>query len=281
MWASREKSHIFATRGCAKQSRRRTNQSGKVNRRSKANPTRQKAIPHLDWNGDKFQKGFPDPPPFLRVSVTPIPEAHTEFGYIFVKTNSFRTHHVIAIADTGVQTCSCGPEIQKALGYPDEYLLPTIHQIRGITEDQLDIRGVMFACIRVGSREARQAVYVSENTSGFYLSESALKKLGLLPLDFPTLTSQQNVAISNEQKASCGCSQRTVVPLKPIDIPFAPTEENRHGLEEWILEHLGNSAFSTSPHQQPQTMKGKHLDINFVPGTKQSAVNTPIPVPHH
>ena len=121
-----------------------------------------------------------------------------------LKANSFCTHHVTAIADTGAQTCSC-PEVQKAFGYPDEYLILTNHQIQGITEDPLDIRGVMFACIRAGSKEICQAIYMMENTSGFYLSESALKKLGLLPTDFATLTSQQNVAISNEGKASCGC----------------------------------------------------------------------------
>ena len=102
------------------------------------------------------------------------------------QTNSFHTHHVTAIADMGAQTCSCGLKVQKALGYPDDYLIPTIHQIQGITEDPLDIRGVMFACIRAGSKETCQAIYVLENTSGFYLSESALKKLGLLPPDFPT-----------------------------------------------------------------------------------------------
>ena len=93
-----------------------------------------------------------------------------------IKANSFRTYHVTAIADTGAQTCSCGPEAQKALGYPDEYMILTTHQIWGITEDPLDIREVMFACIRAGSKETRQAIYMFENTSGFYLSESALKK---------------------------------------------------------------------------------------------------------
>ena len=165
-------------------------------------------------------------------------------------SKQFCTHRVTAIADTGAQTCSCDPEVQKALGYPDEYLMSTTHQIRGITEDPLDIRGVMFAYIRAGSKETCQAIYVLENTSGFYLSELALKKLGLLLPDFPTLTSQQNVPISNEGKASCECPQRTIVPPKPIDIPFEPTERNRYWLEEWVLEHFWGSPFYTCPHQQ-------------------------------
>ena len=49
-----------------------------------------------------------------------MPEAHAEFELTLVKANSFRTHRVTAIAGTGAQTCSCGLEVQKALGYPDE-----------------------------------------------------------------------------------------------------------------------------------------------------------------
>ena len=165
--AAKEESHIFATRRCTKQPRRRKDQSGRVNQRGKANATQPKAIPHLVWNGDKFQRGFLDTQPFLTITVVPMPEAHKEFGHLPIKANSFWTHCVTAIADTRAQTCSCGPEEQKALGYPDEYLIPSTNQIQGITKDPLDIRGVMFACIRVGSKETRQAIYVSEKHISF------------------------------------------------------------------------------------------------------------------
>ena len=49
--------------------------------------------------------------------------------------------------------------------------------------------------------------------SEFYLSESTLKDLGLLPPNFLTLTSQQNMVKSNKGK----------VPPKPTDVSFAPT----------------------------------------------------------
>ena len=99
--AAKEESHIFATRGSMKQPRRRNDQSRWVNQRSKANAARPKAIPHLIWNGDKFQRGFPDPPPCLTVVVVALrSEANKEFGHLPVKANSFRTHYVTAIADT-------------------------------------------------------------------------------------------------------------------------------------------------------------------------------------
>ena len=46
-------------------------------------------------------------------------------------------------------------------------------------------------CIGVGLKETREVVSVSENTSGFDLSESALKDL-------------------SNRKAPCGCPRRTI-----------------------------------------------------------------------
>lgn len=256
-------------------------QDGQVKRRGEINLTKPKAVPHLIWNKSKFRRGTPDPAPTLMVEITLIPEAHAEFGHISIGQAGLHTHRIEAIADTGAQTCSSGPEIQKILKCPDKCLVPTSHRIRGITDNLLNIKGVIFAKVRVGSRETRQIIYVSKNTSDFCLSESALKDLGLVPDNFPDPTSQQNVATSDGGKAPCGCPQRTNVPPKPDSIPFAPTEENRPRLERWMKEHFESSAFNVCPHQQLQAMEGKPMDITFIPGAKPSAVHTPIPVPHH
>ena len=85
--------------------------------------------------------------------------------------------------DTGAQTCSSDPEILKVLGCTSNILIPTSH---GIMDDQLHIKGIVFMSIRVGLKVTRQVIYVSENTSGFYLSELALKDLGLIPHNFPS-----------------------------------------------------------------------------------------------
>lgn len=135
--------------------------------------------------------------------------------------------------------------------------------------------------IKVGDNETRQVVYVSENTSGFYLSESALKDLGLIPRNFPSQTSKADVSTSDNENAPCGCPRRTPVPDKPARIPFAPTVSNRNRLEQWIREYYKSSALNTCPHQPLQVMTGRPLDITFTREAKPSAVHTPIPVPHH
>lgn len=42
-------------------------------------------------------------------------------------------------------------------------------------DNLLYIYGIIFMHIKVGFKETKQVVYVSENTLGFYLSEQALK----------------------------------------------------------------------------------------------------------
>ena len=110
-----------------------------------------------------------------------MPVIHVTFEREPKKPVSPCAHPVLAFADTGIQICSAGPEIQKLLGYPDGYLESTTHQIRSITNDRLRIKGVLFLCIRMEAKETQQAVYVSDNTSGFCLSQTALKDLDLLP----------------------------------------------------------------------------------------------------
>lgn len=237
-------------------------------------------VPHLEWNGDRFQRSSPELPPSMAAEITMMPGIHATFGRIPKKPVSPRAHPVLAFADTGAQTCSAGPEIQKLLGYPDGYLVSTTHRIRSITDDRLRIKGVLFLRIRVGTKETRQAVYVSDNTSGFYLSQTALKDLDLLPFDFPTSLSQSSSTMAKEM-APCGCPHRKPVPTRPKTIPFKPIQANRDKLQQWLLECFKSSAFNTCPHQPLQTMEGKPMDIEFIPGAKPTAVHTPIPVPHH
>ena len=101
----------------------------------KHNRTQWRTMPHLVWNGEQFERSPPDPPPLATVEVAMIPRTHAKFGCVPTGPLSSRSHNIIAFADTGAQTYSSGPEIQELLGYSDEYLVPTTHQIRSITDN--------------------------------------------------------------------------------------------------------------------------------------------------
>ena len=116
----------------------------------KHNRMQWRAMPHLDWNREQFKRSPPDPPPLAAVEVAMMLRTHAKFGCVLTGPVSHNSH-IIAFADTGAQTCSIGPEIQELLGYSDEYLVPTTNRIRGITDNQLHIKGILFLHIRVGS----------------------------------------------------------------------------------------------------------------------------------
>ena len=145
------------------------------------------AQPHLVWNGTTFTPGKPAPPPRMTVSLTVMHAAHERFGCRwkgsrvgYARPKSFKT-----IADTGCQTCTAGVDIIRQL-CPDAYLVPTRHRIVGITDSSLRIVGMALLHITSESgRQTRQVVYVSENINGLYLSESALKDLGVIDVNFP------------------------------------------------------------------------------------------------
>ena len=149
-------------------------------------------VPHLEWNVEGFQRSSPELPPSVAAEITTMPRIHVTFGRILKKPVSPCANPVLAFSDTGAQTCSAGTEIQKLLGYPNGFLVSTTHRIRGITYDRLRNNGVLFLCRRVGMKEVMQAVYMSDNTPGFYWLQTALKDLDLLQFEFPTSFSQSS-----------------------------------------------------------------------------------------
>ena len=139
------------------------------------------AVPHLAWNGEQFQRSSPEPPLSVTMEIAMMTGTHAAFSCIPTNTVSHKSHHIPAFADTGAQTCSSGPEIQRLLGYPDGYLMPTIHRIRGITNNRFHVKSVLFLRVRVASKETRHVVFVADNTSGLYLLQNALKDLDVAP----------------------------------------------------------------------------------------------------
>ena len=125
--------------------------------------------------------------------------AHKKFGIAWKGSHKgiHRPHPLDAVADSGCQTCSAGVDVLQKIGVPISYLVPTSHRIVGITESLLDISGSLLLRIEVAGKITRQMVHVSTNTQGLYLSESALKELGLLAKDFPNHLHRSNFCASS------------------------------------------------------------------------------------
>ena len=76
--------------------------------------------------------------------------------------------------------------------------------------------------IKVGLKEMRQCCMNQKIHPGFYLSESALKDLGLICKDFPCQMSRVNTSTTMNERTPCGYRHRTMVPDNPTFIPFLP-----------------------------------------------------------
>ena len=97
---------------------------------------------------------------------------------------------------------------------------PTSHGIHGITENSLTILGALLLQITAGGQQTNQVVHVAKNIKGFYLSQTAMKDLNLIPSTFPhTSTTIKAVKTPGPEKAPCGCPLCTEPPPHPQQAP--------------------------------------------------------------
>ena len=256
------------------------------------------AIPHMEWNGNEFTPAHPKSHPSLPITVTILHDSHIKLGKRLTTREYARVPNgarTTACADTGAMTCSSGPELLKLLHCPERYLLKTSHRIHGVTGTNLDVLGSLLLRIEVNGRVTKQVVYVSRNTRGIYLSERALRDLGVVPQSFPASSLPVPAASETashvkegtsgttlgQKRAPCGCLERSTVPLPPDKMPYPATEANREQIEQWIKNRYASSAFNTCEHQPLQEMSGAPVEIHFTPDAVPTAVHTPIPIPHH
>ena len=138
---------------------------------------------HKEWDNceSKFISKSPEKPPVIKITARLMHEVHQSFG---VKCEAV-DQNVLAVADTGCQTSSAGIDVLKAMGLKKRHLIPTSHRIIGITDTQLRILGAMFIEFEHDGKFSKQMVYVSENSSGLYLSKTALVQLGIIDQNFP------------------------------------------------------------------------------------------------
>ena len=252
-------------------------------------------IPHMEWSDAErsFVAYRPRNLPQVSVTLSVISAAHKDFNKEIpspVMTQIRNGISVNACADTGAQTCASGPDLLKALNIDEKYLIPTSHKIVGVTQSHMDIMGVLLVRIQAAGRESQQVVYISRNIKGFFLSEQTQIDLGILSPQYPapgvfsteeSITAATTTYRSSETQGGCTCMRRTKPPLKPEQIPFPPTPENRERLETWILDRYGASAFNTCEHQPLPKMNAKPLSIHFRPDAQAKAFHCPIPVPHY
>ena len=100
----------------------------------------------MEWNNNiqGFAKTHPEPSPKITVNVSLMKEFHSQYNPHIFKSK-LKNIQMRAIADTGCQTTTCGPEILQLIGVDHKDLINTRHGMIGITGTSPNIIGVLMA----------------------------------------------------------------------------------------------------------------------------------------
>ena len=175
----------------------------------------------------------------MQVSVTQ--SDYLAFGRTCPTTNP---SIITVIADTGAQSC-----LWSMSGFLDETTGAVILRLRASSSAN-DLQ----SCATI--------VYVSPAAHGFYLSCEAMVDLGIVPVDFPSISplppipgsvpstgrppgprNQQDcglractvgcASVLAQNDGPCSCPPRTVVPNHPTVLPFDCSEANNANMKAW------------------------------------------------
>ena len=242
-------------------------------------------VPHVEWDGEKFVKATPAPLPAINVHVTLLRSFHEAYLKTSITCNQSAVV-LRAFTDTCAQTCVSGVNMLHALNLSQDMVIPTSHQILGVTKRKLNIVGIVLVTVKFNATEWKTPVYISKDVNGFLLSETVQRELGIISRSYPDVNSScatitTPVDSTVNPVADCGCLRRVAPPPPPEQIPFKPTESNREKLEKWIVDTYAGSAFNKCEHQPTPKLTGAPLDIHWKPDAQPVAVHTPAPSPLH
>ena len=148
-----------------------------------------------------------------------------------------RSRLVSAIADSGAQCCVWGLSDFLDSGFKIGDLIPVKQSLTAVSRAKLTISG---ACFLDGKVTASHPVftYISPDVSGFFLSQHAMIKLGILSPNFPSVDAvtsgsvcktnivNNSLDIQPVKLNDCGCFKRNLPPGFPRNLPVSPCKEN-------------------------------------------------------
>ena len=236
---------------------------------------------HKTW-----EKRRSAPQPTIKVDVQALPSDAEDLGVESTLPGPSDTANVLAVADTGCQSCLAGTSLLHQLGLNASHLTPTTMKMRAANRAAIKIIGAMAVRMVHSGRMSRQIVYITDSTDKLFLSMEACKDLGLIPDSFPSATpvmteSSASCTTTCLEEERCSCPLRQAPPPLPTSLPFPATEENREKLEQWLLDYYRSSTFNVCEHQTLPMMSGPPMRLFIDEDATPVAHHSPIPVPIH
>ena len=130
------------------------------------------------------------PQPMVRVSLQAVQEDFISLGFNLLV--NARKYDADVMADTGCQSCLCGMNFVRKMGFSEKDLIPVTMKMSAANNGQIQILGALI--LRISGKIAdgqmmstRQIVYVSDSTDKFFLSREACVELGIVSSSFPAI----------------------------------------------------------------------------------------------
>ena len=158
---------------------------------------------------------------------------------------------ITAIADTGAQSCLWSMSGFVAAGFSVDDLLSVSVNLRAANKTRIEITGAVILGPRESSsandrRSCTTMVYVSQAAHGFYLSYEVMVDIGIVPVDFPSISPLPHIAAS----------------VRSTDGPPGPGNQKDYGL----VASNADCVLMSSTHCSPQSSNGASLRLH---GSKQ------------
>ncbi|GFO16878.1 hypothetical protein PoB_004338300 [Plakobranchus ocellatus] len=180
------------------------------------------------------------PRPTVNVEIQALPSDARDLKIESTLCGPTRTTTILAVADTGCQSCLASTSFLNQLGLNSSHLTPTSMKMRAANQNTIGIVGALIQCVTgftqsMEPKTTRQIVYFSHSTDKFFLSMEACRDLGIIFNTFPSIESvmTDSSAMHNDtddpNEDRCHCPPAKPHPLFPHPYPFQllrKTEKN-------------------------------------------------------
>ena len=134
----------------------------------------------------------PDSHPILAIKVR---TDASDYGHLNLPDPNLRSTRASAVCDSGAQSCLISKDLLYSWGLKPKHIIPVSQNMNSISGEGIEILGAVF--LRVSGIdgngkfvEAPIMVYVTDSTTRFYLSKQAMRQLGVIGPDFPSVNAQ-------------------------------------------------------------------------------------------
>ena len=244
------------------------------------------ALPHHIFDGTKgWMKKPAEPHPTITLKAF---TDKNDYYHLRLTCPRMRPTRVNVITDSGCQSSLLGLKTLHMLGLTKSCLVPVKGNMSAINGEGISILGAVFLRLEGLDNSSGQTVqtavmaYVTESTDRFFISQQAMRELGIIPQDFPKVrvTTLNNAAANNEPDiAACGCLKHSPPPERPESLPFVANLENVDVMKAWLLDRFAGSTFNKCTHQPLPMLKATPIKIHIDPNAEPKPVFTAATVP--